>query len=197
MKQYTVKDFILYNNPCISCGEKILLEFASLDTRHSSKTSKEDVVILKPFVKNERTEVDLKISYTSSINLRIDHKSNKFLSSNFEGLTDYLNKYKLYLRTRCNKCYSYIDSHFLEFNIARGFIKPVSISSEYFIIQDASYMYHIRSNSWESKTIVVVDRIDKTTPVSPIRFDLPIILLSKFKNKENIINKIKTYITFS
>ena len=193
MKQYTVKDFILYNGPFISCGENILLELGVLNIKDTNSFPS----TLKTTVSNERTSISLKLSYYNALHLQVDHKSNKFISSDFNGFDDYLNGHKLFLRSKCNKCNSFIDSQFLEFNTKRGFIKPVGISVEYFIIHDNTYIYHIKTSILEAKTLVVVDRVNKATPVSPIRFELPILQLSKFKNKENVINKIKTYITFS
>jgi hypothetical protein len=197
MKQFTVKDFITYNAPCFSCGESIILEFGSVELINNGKVSGQSPVFLKPIVSKDRTEISLKISYVGSLQLWIFHKSNKFLTTNFTGLSEYLNTHKLFLRSRCNKCNSLIDSQFIEFNLKSGFIKPVGISAEYLSIQDKSHLYCIHSKFLDDKTIIIADRIDKTTPVSGVRIEIPLLPLYKFKDKEKIISKIKTYILFS
>lgn len=192
MKKFTVKDFITYNNPCFSCGNKISFRIGSKVTDGIA-----DIIYLRPNVTLDRTEVDLKISYTQTLQLWTFHKSNKILSSDIEGLTNYLTDHKLVLNSRCDHCYTTIESFPLEFNLPKGFIKPVSINKEMLIVSDDMNMYQIHSYFPEEKSFVAIDRINKTTPVSPMRLELPLLPLYKFKDKEHFINKIKTYLIFS
>lgn len=192
MKKFTVKDFITYNNPCFSCGNKISFRIGSIATVSAS-----DVIYLRPNVTLDRTEVDLKISYTQTLQLWTFHKSNKILSSDIEGLTNYLTDHKLVLNSRCDHCYTTIESFPLEFNLPKGFIKPVGVNKEMLIVSDDMNMYQIHSYFPEEKSFVAIDRINKTTPVSPMRLELPLLPLYKFKDKEHFINKIKTYLIFS
>jgi len=90
-----------------------------------------------------------------------------------------------------------IQSQFLEFNLDKGFIKPVGVSKEILIVKDDANMYQVTTNTAWGTTTVVVDRLDRTTPTSPLVLNLPLLPLYKFKTKERFIEKIKTYITFS
>lgn len=191
MKKFTVKDFIAYNNPCFSCGERISFKIGIIEN------TVDGMAHLRPTVAPEHTVVDLKITYNSSLQLWIFHKSNKIISSNNKELTTFLSKNNIFLHSRCDKCYTNVQSQFLEFNLDKGFIKPVGISEEMIIITDDNNMYHVNSSFIEERTSVVVDRLDKATPVSPIKFELPLLPMYKFKDKEHFLNKMKTYVLFS
>lgn len=187
MKKFTVKDFITYNNPCFSCGEKINLKIG-----HDHGTAE-----LRPTVKPDYTVIDLRVTYTHTLQLWIFHKTNKIITSDGRGLADYLYNHNIYLQSQCSKCYTSIQSQFLEFNLDKGFIKPVGIKTEKLIMLDDDNMYTIYSSFEEEKSMVAVDRINKATPVAPTCFDLPLLPLSKFKTKERYLDKIKVYLTFS
>lgn len=188
MKKFTAKDFIAYNNPCFSCGERISFRLG-IEGPVSTQ--------LRPTVKPEYTVVDLKVTYTITLQLWIFHKSNKIITSDTRGFADFLFDNKLYLHSRCDKCMTTIQSQFLEFNIDKGYAKPTGISREVLIVQDNMNLYNLQSSFIEEKSVLTVDRIDKTTPISPILLELPLLPMYKFKDKEQFLNKIKTYLTFS
>lgn len=188
MKKFSVREFIGYNNPCFGCGEKIIFEVRLGGSYDAA---------MPTTVKPDRIEADLKITYTHTLQLWIFHKTNKILTSDMRGLTDYLTERKLYLRSRCNKCYTNVDSQFLEFNLNKGFVKAVGISSERIMVTDDCNIYQMHSSFIDETSRVVVDRIDKAVPVSPMQFHLPLLPMYKLKDKEQFLNKIKTYITFS
>lgn len=192
MKKFTVKDFISYNNPCFSCGENIHFKVVT-----TTKDGPSDIVQLRPTVKPDYTVVDLKVTYTKTLQLWIFHQNNKIISSDIRGLTSYLEEHKLFLSSRCDKCYTNIESNFLEFNLDKGYVKPVGISRELLIVSDEHNMYQIHSSFIAEQSTVVVDKISKTTPISPVRFEAPLLPLYKFKDKEHLINKMKTYLIFS
>ena len=191
MKKFTVKDFITYNNPCFSCGNKISFKIGSVNGANQPP------VYIRSTVTPERTEIDLKVTYNDTLQLWIFHKSNKILSSDMRGLTDYLAGHKLFLSSRCDKCYTSIESHFLEFNLNKGFINPVGVSLETLMVYDEKNLYQVYSSFIKECSVVVVDRINKTTPISPMRFDLPLLPLYKFRDKDKFLNKMKTYLIFS
>jgi hypothetical protein len=193
MKQFTVKDFISYNNPCFSCGEQISF-------RIIADTMDIDVVgttNLRPTVSSEYTVVDLKLTYENTLQLWIFHQSNKIITSDSKALTNYLRDHKLRLKSRCEKCYTNIESNNLEFNLEKSFIKPVELQLETLMLDDNSNRYQINSYFHSKQSTIAVDRIDKATPVSPVRLTVPILPLYHFKDKEHIINKMKTYLIFS
>lgn len=192
MKKFTVKDFIGFNNPCFSCDNKITIEVGV-----TSRFITQQDVYLRPTVAIPFTEVDLRISYNSHLKLAVDHKTNQFMVNNLGALTNYLDNHKLFLESKCSRCQTLLQTQYLEFELAKGFIRPVGLSRENLYTSDDTNMYMIISSYIEDRSHVIVDRIDKTTPLSPIRFDAPLLALRRFKNKEHLISKLKTYITFS
>ncbi len=187
MKKFTVKDFITYNNPCFSCGEKINLRIGK----------SHGVADLRPTVKPEYTVIDLQITYTHTLQLWIFHKTNKIISSDARSLSDYLLNHQIHLHSSCTKCYTSIHSDPLVFNTNKGYVEPVGLSSEQLIITDEDNIYTLFSSFKDEKTTVSVDRISSATPISPVKLDLPLLPLYKAKTKEYLINKLKTYLTFS
>lgn len=193
MKQFTVKDFIAYNNPCFSCKENIHFKVMLVPTRGSSS----DVVPLRPTVNKDYTVVDLKTTYTQTLQLWIFHQTNKIIASDPRSLKDFLEDHKLYLNSRCDKCFTVIESHFIEFNLDKSYIKPISIWYENIIVTDEHNMYQMQSSFFEEKSTIVINRMDKATPVSPVTFEVPLLPLYKFDDREHFIHKMKTYLVFS
>ena len=192
MKKFTVKDFITYNGPCFSCRAKVNFKVGVTYINQSI-----DSVHLVPVVKNDFIEIDLKINYHDGLKLRIFPKTNKIQTSSMRGLTKYLDEHKLYLRTHCDHCYTSVESQFLEFNLLKEFIKPVGISREMVIVNDGNNMYQVHSSFIDESSVVIIDRISKTTPITPIRMELPLLPIYKFKTKERFLEKMKTYLIFS
>lgn len=194
MRKFTVKDFIAYNNPCFSCGNSINFNIGLLDleTKINSQT-------MRPVVTSTYTEVDLVVKYASNeaLKLYIFHKTNKILTNSIEGLTKYLNSRKLWLKSTCDKCYTHIESQFLEFNIDKGYLNAVGLSAERLMVNDGTSQYQITTSFIDEKSLVTVDRLDKVQPLSPFQLKLPLLPKYRFKDKEHFIRKIKTYMTFS
>jgi len=194
MRKFTVKDFIAYNNPCFSCGNQINFKIGFVDLETKADTS-----YLRPVVTPIRTEIDLIIKYSNTevLKLFIDHKTNKILTNSNQGLTNYLSSRKLFLSSSCDKCYTQIESQYLDFNLDKGYVAAVGLSTERLLVNDGTNMYHINSSFIEEKSRLVVDRLDSTKPVSPFTMDLPLLPKYKFKNKSHFVSKIKTYLLFS
>lgn len=188
MKLFTVKDFIAHNAPCFSCGGKITLR----------GTAGNGFDTLKPTIEKDHTILDLKTMYHYNLQLRINHRTNQVLSNDIGGCAEYLRQKQIYLRSQCDKCYTSFDSHFLTININKGYVEPFGLSKERLHVSDEHNMYDVQSSYIDETSRIVVDRIDRTRPVSPIIInDIPIITLNKVKTKERLISKLKTYITFS
>jgi len=192
MKKFTVKDFINYNAPCFSCGRKIIIRIGSI-----CLTQNMPATYLRANVNSAQTEVDLQVTYARILKLIINHTTNKITTSDPEALTKYLTVNKLFLSSVCNNCYTSIESFYLEFNLQKGFIIPVGISRELLMLIDDKNLYHINSSAIDEETIIVVDRINKSTSLTPVRFVLPLSFLYKLKDKKHILQKIKTYLLFS
>lgn len=191
MKKFTVKDFIAYNNPCFGCDEHISFKIGIVTDDLDGSAE------MRPTVKPEYTVVDLKTTYNKILQLWIFHTSNKIMCSDGKDLAQFLTTNKIFLQSRCNKCLNGIQSQYLEFNLDKGFVKPTGVSREMFTIKDDTKMYQVTTNVAWGTTTVVVDRLDRTIPTSPLVLNLPLLPLYKFKIKARLIEKIKTYITFS
>lgn len=193
MRKFTVKDFITYNNPCFSCGNQINFRIGFLDLE-----TKADISYLRPVVGPQYTEVDLIIKYANqdALKLYIFHKTNKILTNSQQGLTKYLSSRKLFLTSSCDRCYTKIESQYLDFNLDKGFVAAVGISTERIMVNDGDSLYQIDSHFMAEKSRLVVSRLD-SAKMSPFRLDLPLIPKYRFKDKAHFIQKMKTYITFS
>jgi hypothetical protein len=192
MKKFTVKDFIEYNGPCFSCNNQINFRIGFLDLE-----TRVDASYLKPVVTANYTEIDLLITYNNAIKLYIFHKTNKILTNNQQGLTKYLSGRKLFLSSTCNRCYTQIESQYLDFNLEKGYVSAVGISTERLMVSDGENQYQINSFFMAEKSNLVVDKIDKARPLTPFQLDLPLLPKYRFKDRAHFLQKMKTYLTFS
>lgn len=191
MRQFTVKTFIGYNNPCINCNEPINIKICSAEIGIDGHAT------LRPNVFQDYTYIDLKVTYTNTLKLWMFHQTNQFTASDKEEFKAYLKNHRLFLRSHCDKCYTSIESQYMEFNMDKGYIMPLDISKENIVIMDDTHRYHLFSSFMNDETIIVIDRIDKPTPVSSMRFQAPLMPLNRFRDKEHLISKMKTYLVFS
>ncbi len=192
MRKFTVKDFIDYNGPCFSCDSPINFKIGFLDLETKADTS-----YLRPVVTSNYTEIDLRITYENSLKLYIFHKTNKILTNSNQGLTKYLSSRKLFLSSSCDKCLTQIDSQWLDFNVDKGYVAATGIATERLMVMDKSNLYQINSFFMADKSVLTVDRIDKTHPLSPLQLELPLLPKYRFKDRNHFLQKIKTYVTFS
>lgn len=194
MKKFTVKDFIDYNGPCFSCDNPINFRVGFLDLE-----TKADASYLRPVVTANYTEIDLIIKYSNAeaLKLYIFHKTNKILTNNSQGLTKYLSSRKLFLSSSCDRCLTQIDSQYLDFNIDKSYVAATGVATERLMVTDKHNLYQINSSFMADKSILTVDRVDRTTPLSPLQLELPLLPKYRFKNREHFLQKIKTYVTFS
>src|SRR5574339_191197 len=192
MKKFTVKDFIMYNGPCFNCRAKATIKIGSVTADEFGST--EQPALLTPTITNESTEVDLKINYNSGLKLTITNKTNKFQASSMRLLTEYLRDHKLFLKTNCDSCYTNMESQYLELNLLKGFIKPVGISRELLIVNDGVNLYQVHTSFLEDKSLVIVDRVNKAMPITPVRMNLPPMPRYRFRDKEHFSDKMKTYL---
>lgn len=185
--KFTVKDFILYNGPCFSCGNKINVTLTCLNNILSGSFTRVNSQKLEKGV----LEASLRIKYSHNLTLKIFTYNNKFIVSDQNGLNKYLNEYKLFLRSECKKCRGVIISNALEFD-PRGFIKPISLNRELFDVNDKNTDYLITTEYDINQT-----HINIFTDHKAMELVIPCLPLYKFKTKEKLINKLKTYILFS
>jgi len=150
MKKLTIKDFILYNSPCINCGNNISFQMCCVKRCDPNSTTM--INYLSPIINGTLLEISPLIRYNKRINLKIDCKTNKFEVSSIVLLKKYLADYDLFLESACNFCHSKIWSDNLKFNIDinNKFIYPTEIYYEYLKINDVNNNY-VLSSSFDSK----------------------------------------------
>jgi hypothetical protein len=192
MKKLTVKDFITYNNPCFSCGDNVFIRVSSVDMLSDSET-----VHLTPLLTKDSLDIYLKITYNSTLVLKIFLKSNKIETTDFGSLTKYLEEHRLYLRSDCNKCCSHMESQFLDFNFSKNFVHPTSISNELLIVKNNNTTYQLSSSFFDDKSLLMVDKPNQLSHYSTEYFNLPLLPLHKLKNRQRFLEKMKIYILFS
>jgi len=192
MKKFTVKDFIAYNSPCFSCGEKINFKFKIEFGKEFRQQN-----FLRVLVGPNSCLTNLRLNYSSTLQLEIFHETNKILTNNLPELKSYLNNNDLYLYNKCDKCFTTITSQRLEFNLDKLFINPVELAREMLVVSNETHMYSLVSSFTDATTTAYVDLLDESIPVSFVKFTLPLLPLYKIKTREKLINKIKTYLTFS
>ena len=192
MKKFTIKDFINFNSPCFSCNSKISVR---IGVENSDMVFNE--VYLRPTVGPSFLEVDLKITYNSHLKLIVAHKTNKFAVNDIGILEEYFKDHKIFIETECSRCYTKLESQNLEFDWAGCFIRPVEMKREILMTSDDHNLYQIFSSFPEKTSLVVIDKISKATPISPIHFSAPLLPLYKFRDKKHLIEKLKTYALFS
>jgi len=195
VNKLTLKDFITYNNPCFNCGERISLSIYghSLGGAKNNTYNQISLSNVKPIVTPEHTTIDLKISYRKTLSVCIYHISNKIVTTDVNSLSDYLKAHKIYLKSSCSKCHSVIESFFLDFDLDHGYLKPTSINRESLFFRDSLNTYSLVSDVYMDKTDIFVFGENYNN----VSFQIPLMLLSKFKSKDRILKKIKTYLLFS
>lgn len=191
MKTFTVKDFLMLNSPCFGCG-------GDIDIRIGVTNTELDLdVYLKPSYALQHLTIPLVIKYNSSLKLIIDCKTNKFAASDLALLTAYLKSNKLFLSCRCSLCLTTFVSEHLEFNLRRQYIKPVGVLREFIIVQDRKNKYEFYSIASRESTMLTVFSMKDGYMSKTFHLDLPIIHRHRFKDKEHLMNKIRTYLVFS
>jgi hypothetical protein len=191
MKSFTAKDFVEANAPCFSCDSHI-------NVRMVVVSSEDYGVFLKPSLLTTYFSLELRNTWNSKLNLTIDYKTNKFASNDILRLREYLEREDriIYLQVHCDLCGSFVSSHSLQFNWSKSFIKPTEIDEEWMRMRDEKNVYIMHSRYQEGVSRISMSRIgDFTNP--PVKIDAPLMPRYRFKNRSYLINKLKTYLTFS
>src|ERR1035437_619941 len=198
MGRLTVKDFITYNNPCFSCDSSVKLTI-DVDDYYQQNIITDPIYTgsISPVITNDSLKVDLKITYQSKLTLNIFHKTNKIQTSSLKGLTEYFQEYRLYLRSHCTRCNTQIISNYLDFNLAKGFVNPVSLTSETLCVKDSKNHYRINSYYASNESVLYTSNLGHPSFREPTVIKLPLLPLSKFRDKEHFLDKIKTLVMFS
>ena len=196
MKKLTVKDFILYNSPCINCSSPIIFNIGIVDKDHDNSKI-QSLYFCKPVIIDSVIEIDPYIRYTGTIKIKINSKTNKFETTNPARFSKYLDEHKLFLDSYCNNCYTRIRSSQLKFNLTYRFIYPVEITTEQIYVNDKEHVYHLRKKTKKNTTEIIIRKINSEILITPTTINVSYIPLSKFRNKTMLIKKLKMYVVFS
>lgn len=177
---FTFKDFINYNNPCFICNKLNTLCF-NINGR----------VIYPSLEKNNKNNqilyCTLNISYKTFTDINFNIKNNEYYClSSPVLLNNYLKDIKMIMSLFCDNCHSFVKSNEFKFNFSKSYVEPLSIHNEVYIFIDKN-KYTITLNDTDS-SISVSDYIN-VSKISIPKFKRP-------KNKEILIKKIKTYLTY-
>lgn len=204
MKKFTVKDFVIYNNPCFNCGRP--MNFHLYSSSRSDRPTKPPTFNKKIdtfMVNNNQTiEVVLKRLYSKSLVMYVDIKTNKFSINDEEEFRNYLLDNNLQIKKKCIKCDAVIISQDLIFNLNKGIIEGIVISYEEFtvcdnlkVVDDIQYRVRTFTYKYDSITEFYVYKAPDLFPHFQIQ--APPFYLYKFKTKGNLLKKLKTYLLFS
>lgn len=188
MKKFTVKDFIFYNGPCFSCGNKVSIKLMSSDNGESGKD-------LQQTFKDGAIEATLKIKYSFSLTLKIFLQNNKYQTSDTDKLIAYLGIRDLYFVSKCNSCRTAIVTNPLDFD-NKGYVKALTLEGEILIVHDdqKDIIYNLITSFGEDKTEITIWNKNADNNLSLV---IPALPLYRFKTREKLITKLKTYVIFS
>ncbi|MFA6609038.1 MAG: hypothetical protein WCT07_03990 [Candidatus Paceibacterota bacterium] len=185
MKKFTLKDFILYNGPCFSCGNKVAIKMVYANDNQFGGISQS--------IKNDKLIATLNIKYSFELNISISISDNKFQVTDMEKFLTYLGSRDLHMVSNCKNCQGLIYSNPLEFD-SHMFIKPFTILRELLSTTENDMSYSLMSEYSENETQINI--LNNNTNKMMI-MTVPLLPLYKFKTKEKLVKKLRTYVIFS
>jgi hypothetical protein len=194
-KKFFVKDFIQYGSPCFGCGKP-----PSLRWRYRNKNAAENDPwgSLNVLVDDSRVEIDLSIKYRSSLKIWIFHKTNKFLATDNEALTNYINIYDMYLIVECMNCRTCHHTNNLELQLSNNVVKATTLQYEQLMVPRKERRYSLSSNFITEKTIAAITKYDdKGAYQSQFVIDIPLLPKYKLRNQQHLVDKLSIYSMFS
>jgi hypothetical protein len=194
-KKFFVKDFIQYGSPCFGCGKPPSLR---LRYRNKNAAKNDPWGSLNVLVDDSRVEIDLSIKYRSSLKIWIFHKTNKFLATDNEALTNYINIYDMYLIVECMNCRTCHYTNNLELQLSNNVVKATTLQYEQLMVPRKERRYILSSNFITEKTIAAITKYDdKGAYQSQFVIDIPLLPKYKLRNQQHLIDKLSTYALFS
>lgn len=184
MKKFTVKDFLLYNEPSICCNTNMNL--LVLDKFHHLST------------KNKTFTIFLVQQYGEfALTLNINYQTNRFTTSNVSKLRDFFSSSRrnndiVFLKQCTGKdCGSYVRSKPISLDLVNFTIGAIHLEWEHLkiILPDKmkDYIYLDSNFHTEESYLYFLNK----------KLKIPFLPIYKIKSKEVLLNKIKTYMVFS
>lgn len=183
--QFTINDLLSFAAPCRNCGGK-----ASINLCGGGYAG------VKCKVKNNGLRFDM-IRYNSPISFWIDPKTHKYkLSTNGQGI-EYINKIynnEYSLLISCHNCFSFIEAGPFFIYELEDRLPALNIIREKFILfQHEGMRYSFSSEEKENLTIFYFYDPFKN---KQNEVKLPYFPLYNFRNREEILRKIKLLLAF-
>ncbi len=194
MTTYTIKDLILYNNPCRMCGHKVavfLIPVGKNETGYS-KT-------IEALYEGSELFFSLEFKYTERLCILINPMSNKFrlvgTAKNLKrAFKKFLKETNVLVEVKCISCHTYIHSNYLDFNL--DYIRPTTIHSEFIKTKNETNEYQMITNFELGVSNIIVTKT-KHKNATPFGLEIPAISLKEIGTKERLIKKIKLYMVLS
>jgi hypothetical protein len=182
--QLTLQDFLSCNQKCFACFHQTELFLATVEMANNGITDNRSAIF-----KDHITCV-LEIKYKSKLEIYIKRKSNKFIVNDMNRFLEWKKDKNIRYYSYCNNCSSSIESDNLDFNIEKGHIKPVSLRDEcfYFSPLDINSDFDLFSDHYAQKSIIIYGEQ---------KIQTHLISMLKYKNRQELINKIKRLLVFS
>lgn len=198
MRKLTLKDFLSFYTPCLGCGRKNTITWI-VNYKEPMTVSPSSINLgeFSPNLNGKMLEIDLKVTYFNKFSLMIDIVSHKFITSDFQQFIKYTSDTNCYFQLKCVVCNSQVMSNNLEFDINKRLLKPLTIKGEIWHMTDDENFYSIFTNMDKEETEIIVDRVNATKPLTPWRRIVETLPINRFSNKEEFLDRIKTYMVFS
>lgn len=199
MEALTIKDFVLYNNPCKICIKPTKTVF-SLKIFSREDPFDGSASCIFPLLKENNLYFSLHIKYGENLGILINPINNyyKIVSQSSNSisklLADFFFYYDVALDSRCKICQSEVQSDFLEFD--SNYIKPVNLFHEQLNIFNETHEFTITTNFTNQKSFIVANLINQKNQKT-FSLETSALPLFKIKNRDQLLKKLKLYMTFS
>jgi len=194
MRQLTLKDFLSFYSPCISCKNKVNLSWAA---KKSSLQFAGNVGEFSPTLEGKNLTIDLKTTYFNRFSLMIDIVTHAFITSDSAEFIKYAAETECFLQAKCFKCNSQVRTTNFKFDTNKRLLKPLSIKDEMWHITDEGYLYNVYTNMESGESDFIVDKIEQPTHLNAWNKKLEAMPINRFTSREDFLERIKTYMVFS
>jgi hypothetical protein len=208
MRLFTVKDFITNYSSCLACNRNSKIKISSFRPDEYVGPKEINLAFSKSYA-----DINLKISYRNSLQLRIYYITNKFETSDDKMLKKYTDTHSIQLVSRCwipgmtkqpisdvnTVLHTFIVSDCINFDYNKSRILPFKMEEEMLCIWDTRNVFNIHSDYEESKTIINIAKLkspENFTIVNSSVLKLPLMNIYKFKTKKHLLDKLNIYLTF-
>ena len=115
MRKLTLKDFLSFYTPCLSCNAKNSLSWiVNYKSPKLVMPSNINLGEFSPILNGKQLEIDLKVTYFNKFSLMIDVVSHSFISSDASQFLSYTLETNCFIQLKCMKCNSHVLTNNLE-----------------------------------------------------------------------------------